>query len=179
MGPVSIGDGPPYEKWLGFDATGAGILLLALAVPGILGRRGWWPMLRSTAPILILTPFLLALMALALGFADWDPTVTPAFFWWGMLNFLTTCVSEEALFRGLFQTRLVDAAARHGWPAHPAILVTAFVFGLAHMAGGLAFVLLATLASIGYGYAYHVTRRIEAAILCHFSVNAANFLFFT
>ena len=88
-------------------------------------------------------------------------------------------VSEEALFRGLFQTRLVDATARHGWSAHPAILLTALVFGLAHVAGGLDFVPLATLAGIGYGYAYHVTRRIEAAILCHFSVNAARFLLFT
>ena len=178
-GPVSIGDGPPYEKWLAFDKIGAGILLLALAVPGILGRRGWRPMLRSAAPILVLTPFLLALVALASGYADWDPTFTPAFFWWGMLNLLTTCVSEEALFRGLFQTRIVDATARHGWSAHPAILLTALVFGLAHVAGGLDLVPLATLAGIGYGYAYHVTRRIEAAILCHFSVNAARFLLFT
>jgi membrane protease YdiL (CAAX protease family) len=88
-------------------------------------------------------------------------------------------VSEEALFRGLLQTRLVDAAAQHGWPAYPAILLTAFVFGLAHVAGGPELVLLATLAGVGYGYAYHATRRIEAAILCHFIVNAGHFLLFT
>ena len=100
MGPVRIGEGPPYEKWLAFDKIGAGILLLALAVPGILGRRGWRPMLRRAAPILVLTPFLLSLVALASGYADWDPTVTPAFLWWGMLNLLTTCVSEEPSFAG-------------------------------------------------------------------------------
>ena len=52
MGPVRIGEGPPYEKWLAFDKTGAGILLLALAVPGILGRSGWRPLLRRAAPTL-------------------------------------------------------------------------------------------------------------------------------
>jgi membrane protease YdiL (CAAX protease family) len=179
MGPVRIGEGTPYEKLLAFDKTGAGILLLALAVPGILGRSGWRPLLRRAAPSLGLTPLLLSLIAVASGYADWDVTVTPAFLWWGTLNLLTTCVSEEALFRGLLQTRLVDAEAQHGLPAYPAILLTAFVFGLAHVAGGPELVLLATLAGVGYGYAYHATRRIEAAILCHFIVNAGHFLLFT
>jgi membrane protease YdiL (CAAX protease family) len=179
MGPVRIGEGTPYEKLLAFDKTGAGILLLALAVPGILGRSGWRPLLRRAAPILGLTPLLLSLIVVASGYADWDVTVTPAFLWWGILNLLTTCVSEEALFRGLLQTRLVDAAAQHGLPAYPAILLTALIFGLSHVAGGPELVLLATLAGVGYGYAYHATRRIEAAILCHFIVNAGHFLLFT
>jgi hypothetical protein len=173
------GSGPPYEKWLSFDKTGAGILLLAFAVPRVLGRHGWGPMLRGAAPFLVLTPVLLALIAVGSGYAHWRPTIALAFIGWGTLNLLTTCVSEEALFRGLLQTRLVDAAARHGWSAQHAILLTAVVFGLAHAPGGPAFVLLATLAGVGYGYAYHVTRRIEAAILCHFTVNAAHVLLFT
>jgi membrane protease YdiL (CAAX protease family) len=179
MGPVRIGGGTPYEKLLAFDKTGAGILLLALAVPGILGRRGWRPLLRRAAPILGLTPLLLSLIVVASGYAAWDVTATPAFLWWGILNLLTTCVSEEALFRGLLQTRLVGAAAQHGLPAYPAILLTALIFGLSHVAGGPELVLLATLAGVGYGYAYHATRRVEAAILCHFIVNAGHFLLFT
>lgn len=179
MGPVRIGEGTPYQKLLAFDKTGAGILLLALAVPGILSRSRWGPLLRRAAPILVLTPLLLSLIAVASGYADWDVTVTQAFLWWGILNLLTTCVSEEALFRGLLQTRLVAAAAQHGWPAHLAILLTALVFGLSHVAGGPELMLLATLAGVGYGYAYHATRRVEAAILCHFIVNAGHFLLLT
>ena len=56
MGPVRIGEGLPYEKWLAFDKTGAGVLLLALAVPSILGRSGWRPLLRRAAPTLVLIP---------------------------------------------------------------------------------------------------------------------------
>ena len=179
MGPVQIGEGAPYEKWLSFDKIGAGILLLALAVPGIYGRRNWGRLLLRATPFLVLTPVLLLATALAAGALAWDMTFTNAFLWWGTLNLLTTCMSEEALFRGLLQARLVGAAVRQGLSPHPAILLTALAFGMAHAGGGPALVLFAMLAGVGYGYAFHVTQRIEAAILCHFAVNATHFLFLT
>ena len=179
MGPVQIGEGAPYEKWLSFDKTGAGVLLLVLAVPGIYELRDWRQPIVRAAPILVLTPVLLSLAALAAGYVTWDITISASFLWWGTLNLLTTCMSEEALFRGVLQTRLVEAAAQRGYAAHPAVLLTAAIFGLAHAAGGPPLMLVAALAGIGYGYAYHVTQRIEAAILCHFLVNAVHFLFFT
>ena len=37
----------------------------------------------------------------------------------------------------------------------------------------------ATVAGLGYSIAYAATRRVEAAVLAHFAVNATQFLGFT
>ena len=39
--------------------------------------------------------------------------------------------------------------------------------------------LAATLAGVGYGVAYQRTRRIEAAMVVHFALNAVHLLLFT
>ncbi len=179
LGPVSIGAGAPYEKWLSLDKTGAGVLLIGLALPLIRGREEWRAMLRGTAPFIFLTPLVLASLGLVSGSIRWDLTPDPVFFLWAALNLSSTCVAEEALFRGLLQTRLVAAAASRGLSPHPAIFAASLAFGLAHFPGGYGLVALATAAGLCYGYAYHATGRIEAAILAHFALNAAHFLFFT
>jgi uncharacterized protein len=53
------------------------------------------------------------------------------------------------------------------------------LFGLAHIAGGIVYVGLATIAGIGYSIVYLRTRRIESAIVTHFAVNAVHFFGFT
>ena len=179
LGPVSIGEGAPYEKWLSLDKTGAGILLIGLAFTAGWDRRDWPTMLRRAVPFLILAPALVASLGLASGAVRWDFTPVPVFFWWATLNLLTTCVAEEALFRGLLQRRLVAAATSRGLSPHPAILVASVVFGLAHFPGGPGLVALATAAGLCYGYAYHRTGRLEAAILVHFALNVAHFLVLT
>jgi membrane protease YdiL (CAAX protease family) len=178
LGPLTVGAGAPDAKHLSFDKTAAGILLLAVALPGLYARTGWRDLLRRAAPWLLATPALLTLLALAAGLG-WDPTPVAAFLPWAVLNLLTTCLPEEALFRGLFQSRLTAAAAARGIPAAFPIAATAIVFGLAHLPGGPAYAALATLAGLGYGLAFHATGRIEAAILCHFAVNATHFLLLT
>lgn len=60
-----------------------------------------------------------------------------------------------------------------------ALLVGAVAFGSAHIAGGTTHVLLATLAGIGYGAAYHLTGRVEAGILVHFLLNLSHLVLFT
>ncbi len=41
------------------------------------------------------------------------------------------------------------------------------------------YVVVATLSGLGYSIAYAATRRIEAAVLTHFGVNAIHFFGFT
>jgi membrane protease YdiL (CAAX protease family) len=53
------------------------------------------------------------------------------------------------------------------------------LFGLAHIAGGWRYVALATVAGAGYGTVFYRSRRIEASILAHFTLNAVHFLLFT
>jgi membrane protease YdiL (CAAX protease family) len=60
-----------------------------------------------------------------------------------------------------------------------ALGVTAILFGLAHFGGGWQYVCAATVAGLGYGWAYQRTQRVEAAMAVHFGNNALHFLLFT
>ena len=53
------------------------------------------------------------------------------------------------------------------------------LFGLAHAGGGLVLIVVAALAGIGYGLAYAATRRLEASVAAHFTLNSLHFLAFT
>jgi len=57
--------------------------------------------------------------------------------------------------------------------------VAAFLFGLAHFDGGIIYVMLATLAGIGYGLAYDLTGRLHYAVWVHFAVNTVRLLAFS
>lgn len=58
-------------------------------------------------------------------------------------------------------------------------MLASLMFGLAHFKGGISYVMLATVAGVGYGFVYQKTKRIESSILVHFAVNTIHFLFFT
>jgi len=88
-------------------------------------------------------------------------------------------VTEEAFFRGFIQENLQRLLSRIGITSHIAVFISAALFGLAHAHGGSTLVLLATIAGIGYGYAYRLTGRLEAAICTHFCLNAIHFIFFS
>ena len=60
-----------------------------------------------------------------------------------------------------------------------AVLAAAAAFGAAHVAGGTTYVLLATVAGLGYGAAYQLTGRVEASIFVHFTLNLTHLLLFT
>ena len=120
-------------------------------------------------------------IALAAGYVRFEPKwpgAAPAFL---VANLLFTCVAEEAFFRGLVQERLMRLAESRRQPAWNAIAiaVSTLLFGLAHAAGGATWMLVATVAGLGYSLVYARTRTIEGAILVHFLVNAAHFLGFT
>ncbi len=75
------------------------------------------------------------------------------------------CMAEEAFFRGFIQKNLslMMKKIRHG--DYLALLIAALLFGLAHYAGGTKYVILATVAGMGYGWVYLTTKRIEGSIL--------------
>jgi membrane protease YdiL (CAAX protease family) len=93
---------------------------------------------------------------------------------------LFVCVLEESFFRGIAQTALMRWARQRRWPRADglALLGASLLFGLVHLKGGAAFVLLATLAGLGYGAVYYWTGRIHYAVLLHFAVNAVHQLAF-
>ena len=119
-------------------------------------------------------------LATAAEFVSWDPKWPAILAVWLPANLFLTCVAEETFFRGLLQRNLARALrGRVPAPALAALLVAAVAFGVAHVAGGATYVLLATLAGVGYGAAYHLTGRVEASILVHYTLNLAHLVLFT
>ena len=108
-----------------------------------------------------------------------DPKWSSVALAWMPINLFLTCVFEGVLFRGVVQQGLADALRhRPRWRWVP-LAVASMLFGLAHAGGGPALVAAASLAGVGYGSAYLLTGRVEAAVLAHFMLNAAHFFLFT
>lgn len=167
----------PFTLRAGFDKAAAGLLLLACFAPRCSGLDELGRSLRSALPLATVT-VALTLAAAWLGgqvVADpkW-PASAPVFL---VSNLLFTCVAEEAFFRGLIQEGLHRrfAGLSPAWP----VALSSLLFAAAHLGGGLPHAALAGLAGLGYALVHARSRRIEAAILTHFSVNAVHFLGFT
>ncbi len=168
----------PYSTNLSFDKTIAGLLILGLLVPRLKSRDGWTAMFMQVAPYAALTIIVVVSISLLIGYIRFDPKWTALFFPWLLFNFLT-CVTEEAFFRGFIQSQLATALTRIPRGEIIALLIAAVLFGLAHFGGGGKYVVLATIAGIGYGWVYYKTKRIEGAILTHLLLNSVHFVFFT
>lgn len=181
---------PAFSLRASFDKACAGLMLLATVVP-----RGWatsptqctgrhW--VAQTAQAAALTTAATLGLAWVWGLTEparaWpqvpgQPHALPLFL---ALNLFVTCVAEEAFFRGLLQSVLTRRLpALSPLSLSVAIALPAALFGLAHLAGGPKMALLATLVGVGSGWAFARTRRIEAAVLVHFLVNALHLLAFT
>jgi len=171
----------PYDQWINFDKTLAGVLIL-----GILYRKPVTTTAQRTAALLwrsaiplIVTIASVIVLGKALGYIQWDPKWTSQFWPWAAINLLSTCMSEEAFFRAFLQTEIERWTAKRPNSAVIAITCSAILFGLSHVAGGWRYVALATVAGAGYGTVFYRTRRIEASILAHFTLNTVHFLLFT
>jgi membrane protease YdiL (CAAX protease family) len=172
-------DAVPFTLYLNFDKTLIGLLLFGWVLPRIASGREWREVLVTILPRALLVIAVVLIASLALGYVRWAPKLPDQTWLWLGVNLFFVCPAEEALFRGFIQGGLRRAWA--GWPGGKwaALAVAAVAFGLAHAAGGVSYVLLATVAGAGYGWIYERTQRVEAAVLAHFGLNAAHFLLFT
>ena len=180
-------DAIAFTLYANFDKAMAGLLLCAYFFSNLDSSKK--PL--KTAPkkpdsldfkqpvlIIITTVFAALIAALTLGLVSFNPKVPDFWLAFIAINLLFTCVAEEALFRGLLQTKLSQIIT----PARLALLapiITAAVFALAHFAGGISYVLVSFIAGLGYGYTFYKTQRLEWAILCHWLVNVCHFFLFT
>jgi hypothetical protein len=170
----------PFNVGLGFPKVVTGILILGLlnetrirglAEAGVVARR--------TAPIFLITVIAALVCVFATGYVAFAPKWTTLFIPWAIANLFFTCLAEEAFFRGFVQHELARLGQHKGSAAGLAVVVSAVLFGLAHFGGGWRYVLVATVAGVGYGWAYQRTQRIEAAMAVHFAANSLHFLLFT
>ncbi len=121
----------------------------------------------------------IACLSFAFRFVRFDAKGSEYFLIWATTNLLFVCLAEEAFFRGFLQKYLYQLFQKLPYGHIVAILCAATLFGLTHYRGGTLYMLLATVAGVGYGWIYFKTERIEASILTHFTLNLIHFLFFT
>jgi membrane protease YdiL (CAAX protease family) len=176
---LRISEGAPaFTHNLNFDTTAAGLILFAIFCVPARTRQEWREVARQY-PVILGTPLVVLAIGLAVGYVNIDPKFVAYTPYYLATNLFFTCVTEEAFFRGFILEQLSVGMKR--WRAGPyvALVIAALLFGIAHAKGGPLLIGLASLAGLGYGYAYLRSKRIEAAILTHFALNALHFVAFT
>jgi len=169
----------PVGLRLNLDTAVAGIVLTGVFCGPMRGADAWRAMLRRVWPVLLATLVVVLGIGWGLGYVQPDLKWTAFSAFFLLSNLLITCVTEEAFFRGFLLAGFARVLGRWQAGAAIALVLSAVLFGLAHVRGGLPLVLLATIAGLFYGGAYLRTRRIEGAILTHFALNAVHFVAFT
>lgn len=172
-------DAMPYTRYANFDKGAAGLFILAFFCRRVSSWIELRAVLRPAVLAAVATAVVVMLASYGIGFVRLEPKVPAIAATWLAINLLFVCVAEEAFFRGLIQDVVARALKPERSMAWIPIALSAMLFGLAHFAGGAPYVLLATLAGLGYAIAYHMTGRIEAPILAHFGVNVLHFFGFT
>lgn len=156
-------DAPPYTLRLSWDKLLLGTALLAWWLrqpcrPVISPARALW--------VCLLTLLAVPVLAIALGLVAWQPKWPEGLLLWLLVNLGVAVLAEELLFRGVLQPALVQ---RFG--AWPGLLLTAALFGAVHLPFSPLFALLASLAGLGYGLAFHYSGRLSLAVALHGAVN--------
>jgi hypothetical protein len=171
-------DAQPYTKYLNFDKGMAALLLLALYAPDRTATdRGSRPS-AFLWRFAVLVSVMLTLAVLA-GYVRWNPKLPP---WWPAwlwsMAFLTA-LPEEVLFRGCLQTWIEKGLAPSNRATVASVLMAGIVFGVAHAGGGATYVVLSSVAGMGYGWIYASTRSLALSTLAHTGLNTVHFLLFT
>lgn len=172
-------DSSVFTQYANFDKGAAGLVLLAFFCSRVNDISELRSMLRKAYYPIIITIICVIATGILVGYIKPDiklPAYTPIFL---TTNLLFTCVAEEAFFRGFLQDRLAKKLFSVRFGSKIAIFLSGILFGATHLAGGSIYVMLATLAGLGYAYAYAVTQRIEIPILTHFLFNAVHFIGFS
>lgn len=176
-------DAIAFTFYANFDKAMAGVFLCAYFYSNkkaLKADSNKVSRLNVKQPIFIIIATVLASLtvALILELVSFNPKVPDFWLAFIAINLLFTCVAEEALFRGLLQTKLSQIISSTRL-ALLAPIMTAAVFALAHFAGGINYVLVSFIAGLGYGYILYKTLRLEWAIICHWLVNVFHFFLFT
>ena len=167
-----------FTLYANFDKGMAGYLLLSLFCARASSFKQFMVDGKCIALPALLTIAVLIVLGLATHFFSFSPKLPEATLLFLAINLFLTCVAEEAFFRGLIQEAIYRLGNKPVF-GYLAIVVSAVLFGLAHLGGGMQYAALATVAGLGYAIVYHQTRRLEWVILTHAAFNLCHFLLFT
>jgi membrane protease YdiL (CAAX protease family) len=172
-------DAIPFTLYLNFDKALVGIFILGMSHSLLCRAHDWLSLYKKSLLQMLISILVITTLAMFLGFVRFEPKLPDSFFTWCITNLLLVSVAEEAFFRGFLQKKLVNKLKKIKFGNYLSILLVAILFGLVHYAGGIKYIILATVAGISYGLIYDRTKRIEASILTHFGLNLIHFIFFT
>ena len=162
------GDAPPYALRLSWDKLLLGLTLLAWWL-GQPPRPAVQPRLAALAGLTTLLAVPLA--ALALGLVGWQPKWPQQLWLWLAVNLGVAVLAEELLFRAWLQPALVARLGTFG-----GLVLTALLFGAAHLPFSPLFALVALVAGLGYGLAFHYSGQLWPAVVLHAVVNLTHVL---
>lgn len=172
-------DAIPYSMIFSFDKSIIGLFFIWFSALSIANGGQFKPSLKTGLLMGLWAVLVLIPLSMALGFVTVDIKYTNFFFLWFVNNLFFVCIAEEAIFRGLIQKNLTKLLQNLRGGKWVALVVAAALFGLVHYAGGAKYMLLASVASLFYGYAFMKTQKIETSIITHLMVNTVHFLALT
>ncbi|WP_217390162.1 CPBP family intramembrane glutamic endopeptidase [Deefgea piscis] len=170
-------DALPFALYLNLDKPLIGFSLL-LIFPLLAQRMSIQKTLGAAMVPLIAAMAVMVPLAISWHVVAWQPKWPEMTALWLLNNFLLVCMAEEVFFRAYIQGHLSRWLAHWPYGAAIAVCLAALLFGLAHMAGGWLWVVLATIAGVAYGVAYRYGGLL-AAMLAHFGLNALHFTLLT
>lgn len=170
-------DAVPFAMYLNLDKLLVGFWLLHV-LPWTRPPHEWRVSLKAGFGAMLMTIAACLLTAVLLGVVRWEPKWPSASWLWLLNNLLLVTLTEEALFRGYLQGGLSRLLRRQPYADAIALCVAAVLFGLVHAAGGWQWIVLGSIAGIGYGLAYRF-GGLQAAVLAHFGLNVTHFFLFT
>jgi membrane protease YdiL (CAAX protease family) len=138
----------PYTQYVNFDKALIGLCLLAFGHPLLTTRARWITMLKTVIPLAATLIGVVMTLALLLGYVHFAMKWPAYFYLWAWNNLLFTCTAEEAFFRGFLQRHLQGSPVRSGYRSILGLALASLLFGLAHYAGGLSYIVLATIAGL-------------------------------
>lgn len=170
-------DAMPFTMYLNLDKPLIGFWLL-LVLPWIQPPHELSTSLKAGVGGMLMTTVACLLIAMLLGLVAWEPKWPSVSWLWLLNNLLLVTFTEEALFRGYLQGGLCHLLKQRPYANGVAICVAAALFGLAHAAGGWQWIVLGSIAGVGYGLAYRF-GGLQAAVLAHFGLNMTHFFLYT
>lgn len=167
----------PFTMYLNLDKPLVGFWLL-LVLPWVRPRHTAGASLKAGIGGMFATAAACLIVAWSIGLVAWAPK-WPAASWLFLLNnLLLVSFAEEAFFRGYLQGGLGRLLCARPSGKVLALVIAAALFGLAHVSGGWQWVVVGSIAGIGYGLAYR-HGGLQASVLAHFGLNAMHFFLFT